>query len=230
MTVCFVFAMSAEAENILRKAIVLEDRLLGYTRLCRIELDGKEAFVCVTGIGKVLAGAAIAATIACHPEIDAFVNLGIGGSLDPNVAPLFSAVISNQLVQHDVDTIGLGDDPGYLSTPKITYIPANEPLTEKIAKTCEQLGVPYCFGTMASGDQFIVDEEVKGAIVSLFDALMIDMESAAMAEIAFGFGKPFASVRIVSDAVDHEKEYWENKLPACAKVCEIGVALLKNLD
>ena len=82
---------------------------------------------------------------------------------------------------------------------------------------------------MASGDQFITDESIKQRIVEQFDALMIDMEAAAFAEVALGYGKPFTAIRVVSDAVDHQKEYWENKLPACEKVCQIGVELLRRI-
>lgn len=229
MKICFVFAMSAEAESLLSRATILEERSLGYSHLYRFSLEGKEAFACVSGVGKVLAGSSIASCACAYPEIDAFVNLGIGGSLNAQVAPVLSVVISSRFVQHDFDTTCFGDELGFLSGPNAVYLPADEGLASSIADACKSLGFPYCRGTMASGDQFITDEAVKEKIVKQFDALMIDMEAAAFAEVALGYGKPFVSIRVVSDAVDHQKEYWENKLPACEKVCQIGAELLRRM-
>ena len=161
MKVCFVFAMSVEAENLLSPAKILEKRTLGYANVYRFALDGIEAYACVSGLGKVAAGAAIAACATQYHDIDAFVNLGIGGSLNPDVAPLMSVVLSKQCVQHDVDTSSFGDPYGYLSPAGLVFLPASEELLKPLGEACKELGFSCTLGTMASGDQFITDDSAK---------------------------------------------------------------------
>lgn len=229
MKICFVFAMQAEAEFLFSQSTILEKREAGYAIICRLDYQGKEFFACISGIGKVLAGSSIASCMTLYPEIEAFVNLGIGGSLNAELAPVMSVVLSKRLIQHDVDTTSFGDPYGYLSSQKIDYIPGDERLIGSLSEVCEDMRLRHCLGTIASGDQFIVDEEVKKIIISRFDALTVDMEAAAFAQIAYGFGKPFVAVRVVSDAVDHQKEYLKYKPIAGKLSSEIGLELVKNI-
>ena len=226
MTICFLFALEHEAEYLISHSEILDDTHLGYAHLYHLKHEDKVFYACVSGVGKVLAGMAAAQCCIVHPEIDAFVNLGIGGSLNAEKAPLLSAIIAKDFVQHDMDTSALGDPKGYLWGIDKIRLDANTELNGLLRESCAKIGLNYFEGTIASGDHFIAAEEDKRAVVEAFDAIMIDMESAAFMEGCYVHHKPFTSLRVVSDAVDHDTEYMTYRFPAGEKACQVGLALL----
>ena len=228
MTYCFLSAMAAEVEPILKAATLIGEENLGFARLYHLDYQGIPFYVCLSGVGKVLAGSAATACCLVHKDIDAFINIGIGGSLDAIKAPCLSAVIGKDFAQHDLDTTAVGDPLGYLSGLDIIKIDADSALNEKISGVCKEIGIPCCEGSMASGDRFIANEADMAKVVKNFGALLIDMEASAYAEVCYLYHKPFTALRIVSDAVDHEKEYVQNKKAACEKACLVALALLSS--
>ena len=203
---CFVFAMEKEAKPLLEESQILSSRKCGLSLLYEVEKDGVRFLVCVSGVGKGFAASAIAEICLLHPEVEQIINVGVGGSLDAEKAPLLSAVIASSFVEHDYDTSAFGDPIGYIWGLNLINIPASKTINGSLELACKSLNVPCCLGVMASGDQFIVDEEKKKSLVKDFDALSVDMESAPMAQIASSFGKEFAALRIVSDT-GHKGEY-----------------------
>ena len=57
-------------------------------------------------------------------------------------------------------------------------------------------------GRIASGDQFVADQEVKDFIVSEFGAYAVEMEGAAIAQAAVLNHIPFLVIRAISDKAD----------------------------
>ena len=228
MKYCFLFAMEAEASFLLSSSEILSTERLGNATVRSCRYGGKEFLVAVSGIGKVLASSGATAVCVAHPEVDALINLGIGGSLDAAKAPCLSAVLASDFAQHDMDTTPFGDPIGYLYGPDRVKIDADEGLNRDLAAICTEMGIPVTSAPIASGDQFIVDENVKSVIVERFGALSVDMEAAAFAEVCFVYGKPFTALRIVSDAVDHHNEYLINKPIAGKMACEVGMGLLRR--
>jgi adenosylhomocysteine nucleosidase len=58
-------------------------------------------------------------------------------------------------------------------------------------------------GLLISGDRFVSrTAESRALQVELPDALAVDMESAAVAQVCADFGLPFAVVRTISDRAD----------------------------
>ena len=143
-------------------------------------------------------------------------------------APLLSAVIANEFVQHDMDTTAFGDPHGFLNGLGKVKISADSALMKRISAACEDLSVPFTYGLIATGDHFIADEKQKETVINRFGALLIDMETAAFAEVCDVYQKPFACLRIVSDAVDHNAEYRKYKPIAGKKACEVGLRILKQ--
>ena len=82
---------------------------------------------------------------------------------------------------------------------------------------------------MASGDQFIVERTKKERIMETHDAIMVDMEAAAFAEVCYVYHKPFTSLRIVSDANGDQNEYMKYKPLACSIASEIGLKAVAML-
>lgn len=224
----FVFAMDYEARYIRSVSKTLSEERIGFGRVYHLSHKGKEFLICVSGVGKVLAASSLAGVLATHPEITRAVNLGIGCSLDPALAPLRSAVVGTKFVQHDLDTTALGDPAGYVSGMDMVYVPAEENTARALLRACHDEGVPAMEACIASGDLFVASDEQKDAIAKRFGCLSVDMEAASYATTCYAYGVPFAALRVVSDAVDHAKEYLENR-GICGEIaCKIGLTFLEE--
>ncbi|MDO9216608.1 MAG: 5'-methylthioadenosine/adenosylhomocysteine nucleosidase, partial [Lacisediminimonas sp.] len=58
-------------------------------------------------------------------------------------------------------------------------------------------------GLIGSGDEFIHHAERLGQLRSMLPGLLaVEMEGAAVAQVCFEFGIPFAIVRTISDSAD----------------------------
>ncbi len=224
--ICFLCAMESEAKPLLGKAEVESETSIGFARLYECRYDGLPFYLAICGIGKVLSASGLSGIIVAHPEIDAYVNLGVGGSLDASKANLLSAVIGTGFVQHDMDTSPIGDPKAFLSGVNLIEVPAEKKLVSSLGKACEKAGVSVYEGVIVSGDNFVVDEEKKKGFVVEFNAISVDMESAAYAEVAYVYKKPFTALRIVSDAVDHQKEYMLYKDEAARIGSDVALKLV----
>lgn len=156
-----------------------------------------------SGIGKV--NAAYAATVLINEfNPDVIVSTGISGGLGRN--NLLDLVVSEKCVQYDVDTSALGDPVGLVSTINKIYFYADETLVKKFVEKC---GAKKA--VLACGDRFVADEKTKKTIVDLFDAGACDMESGAIAQVAYLENKPYVALRCISDGagdgaeLDYEK-------------------------
>ena len=63
-------------------------------------------------------------------------------------------------------------------------------------------------GLIATGDQFITSREEQQHIKEAYpEALAVDMESAAIAQVCHLYGTPFISFRIISDTPGAEAHF-----------------------
>lgn len=153
-----------------------------------------ECVVVNSGIGKVNATYA-ATTLINVFDPDIIVSTGISGGLGRS--KLLELVVAEKTVQHDVDTTALGDPIGFVSTVDRVYFPSDP---DAVRSFVEQTGAKKV--TMACGDQFVADKQRSDFIVNTFDASACDMESGAIAQVAYIADKPFLAVRCISDGAD----------------------------
>lgn len=160
-------------------------------------IGGKEAVICLSGIGKV--NAAFAATLMIQlykPSL--LISTGLSGGLGKTRQ--FDIVLAEKLVQHDVDTTALGDPIGMVSTVNKVFFETDSGLLARFKKNLPNAKV----GTIASGDRFVADKELSENIAGLFGAIACDMESGAVAQVAYLTDTPLAVVRGISDSADGE--------------------------
>jgi adenosylhomocysteine nucleosidase len=86
-------------------------------------------------------------------------------------------------------------------------------------------------GTIVSGDQFINDEQVRRRLQHQFHAHAVEMEGAAVAQVAKAFGVPAIVIRSVSDLAGAESHldfgrFLSAGAPVSARVVERLVAVL----
>lgn len=181
----------------------------------------KECVIVKSGVGKVNAARTTQAMID-NFDIEYIINMGASGSIanDLNIGDI---VIGKYVVQHDFDITAFGHNKGY-----ITGVGDNVKCDKKLIKTLEDAArnngkYKVKLGIVATGDIFCTDEIMKEKIHTKFDADVVDMECAAIAQVAYLNKKPFAVVRCISDAPNGENasvfdENLEMAANRCAKI------------
>ena len=165
-------------------------------------LAGKKVVVVRSGIGKVNAGIC-AQILADVFSVDAIINTGIAGSLNKNIN-IGDIVLSTDVVQHDMDATGFGYRKGQIPQMPVYFFNADDNLRRLAAEVCKEVNpdIQVFEGRIASGDQFVCDQDVKNRIVSEFSAYATEMEGAAIGQAAYLNEIPFLAVRAISDKAD----------------------------
>ena len=176
---------------------------------CSGTYNGVTYVVGTSNMGKVYATMTTQWMIACyHP--DCIINIGVGGAVS-EILQVGDVVVASSAFQHDYDVSPLGRDTCYLYERNMMYIPADTSLNA-VLKTCgEKLNMRTVEGICATGDQFVEDLDVKNRLNNDYDAIVCDMEGAAILLVCYENGVPGAECRIISDTLygNHE-EYDEN--------------------
>ena len=165
-------------------------------------LAGKKVVVVRSGIGKVNAGIC-AQILADVFSVDAIINTGIAGRLNKNIN-IGDIVLSTDVVQHDMDATGFGYRKGQIPQMPVFFFNADDNLRRLAAEVCKEVNpdIQVFEGRIASGDQFVCDQDVKNRIVSEFSAYATEMEGAAIGQAAYLNEIPFLVVRAISDKAD----------------------------
>ena len=155
-----------------------------------------------SGIGKVNAGIC-AQILADVFSVDAIINTGSAGSLNKNIN-IGDIVLSTDVVQHDMDATGFGYRKGQIPQMPVFFFNADDNLRRLAAEVCKEVNpdIQVFEGRIASGDQFVCDQDVKNRIVSEFSAYATEMEGAAIGQAAYLNEIPFLVVRAISDKAD----------------------------
>lgn len=204
-TIAIIGAMPQELAA-LRAALAdaVEETQFGKT-FYRGQLDGRPAVLTLSGIGKVNAAAAAALTIALY-QPSFVLNTGSAGGLGEGIA-VGDVVLGAQTAHHDADVRAFGYAVG-----QIPQLPARFEADEALTAAAEAAvavfeGAAVHRGLIVSGDQF-VDSAAKTAKIrhDFPDVLACEMEAAAIAQVCYQFGVPFAVVRAISDHADEKAD------------------------
>lgn len=166
-------------------------------------LEGKEAVIVKSGIGKV--NAALCAQILVDTfKADTLINTGIAGSLDAQI-DIGDMVISTDAVEHDMDASIFGDPVGQIPRMDTFSFPADEKLVSLAKKVNEEINpeIKTFTGRIVSGDQFVSSKEVKDYLVDTFQAKCTEMEGAAIAHAAYLNKVSCVIIRAISDKADN---------------------------
>jgi adenosylhomocysteine nucleosidase len=147
-----------------------------------------------SGIGKVSA-ARLATEMILTERPDCIINSGCAGALAPGL-DLFDVVVGAQTAYHDV-WCGEGNLPG-----QVQGLPQRFDADPKLLSAARSLQRErkMHFGLICTGDRFFEHPEEDAKVLEMFpDALAVDMESAAIAQVCLHYGVPFLSFRLVSD-------------------------------
>lgn len=153
--------------------------------------------VCVLSrIGKV-AAAMTAAILVEKFGVTHIVFTGVAGSGD-NAVQVGDIVVADSLVQHDMDASPLF--PRFqVPLTGLSHFATDVVLTERLAAAAGKTTRVHR-GVIASGDQFIGKAVQLAALKTALPAVLaVEMEGAAVAQVCFELGIPFAVIRTISD-------------------------------
>lgn len=187
-----VIAMESEAAPFLKGGFIKE-KSIHNRKFFTVSLGDSEAVVAVSGIGKVNAAYTTGLLIE-HFAPDVILNCGVSGGIGDGIKVL-DLVVVESCVQHDVDTTGLGDPIGMVSTVNRIYFETDKKYSDIFDKSLPR-------GIAASGEQFVASYDKKKEIADRFNAIICDMESGAIAQCAYIAGIPYVCLRCVSDLAD----------------------------
>ena len=207
--VAIIGAMDSEVAQLVAKlADHTCEAVYGYTFHSGV-LSGVPVVVLKCGIGKVNAARGTQLLIDKYPDLCAIINTGIAGAVSP-YASVFDIVVPERVIQHDFDVSAFGHAVGYMctgvdpSSPTVYRADATlQALLQAVAASLLDADSNTVFGgTLVSGDQFIADPPKRATLRCRFDAVAVDMESGAIAQVAEAANISFAIVRVLSDAAD----------------------------
>ena len=193
-----IFAMEEELKELLN-LVKLEKKEKKYDiDFYYTKLGKKELILVQSGIGKVNAARATQMLIdLINP--DYIFNIGVAGSLSDKLN-IGDIVIGEKLVQHDFNLVGFGRERGFITNVGDKYIKCSKELVDIAAKTKIE-GIIHK-GIIASGDIFVTDHKMSKKISDTFNALCVEMEGAAIAQVCYLSKVPFIVIRSISDSPD----------------------------
>lgn len=221
-------AMDVEVDAV--KALVKNKtsaKIAGVDFVCGF-IEGVTVCVCKCSPGKVNAAICTQAMID-NFDIDEVINIGVGSSLSRDVV-IKNVVIATDVCQYDIDITALGEPRGFINGINTIKIKTDSALSEKLARTAINSGEKIHRGTVASGDTFISDGELKKMLATQFGAICGEMEGGAIGHTCFANSVPFAVVRSISDGGDEnaQLDYPTFKKIAAEKSTAIIVEYIKS--
>jgi adenosylhomocysteine nucleosidase len=168
-------------------------------------MKGKEVILLRSGIGKVNAAMSTAVLLQ-HFKPDAIINTGSAGGFDPSLN-VGDVVISTEVRHHDVDVTAFGYEYGQVPQLPAAFT-ADEKLKKAAVESVRELGdAQVVSGLIATGDSFMNDPARVEAIRDKFTGLQaVEMEAAAIAQVAHQFEVPFVIIRSLSDIAGKESD------------------------
>lgn len=203
MTFAFINAMHKEHEQLVQLLSNTKEKELGPFRVVEGKYGACDVVLMESGIGKV--NAAIGAAELLHNyRLNAIINTGVAGGIDPTVG-VMDVVVGKSVAYHDVDC-GPENKPGQVQGLPL-FFPASLRLLQ-IATELSAQETKIHSGLICSGDQFITDPVTLQTIKQRFpEALAVDMESGALAQVCHLYHIPFLSFRIISDTPGVENHF-----------------------
>lgn len=164
------------------------------------------------GIGKVNAAVGVMQLVQQHRP-DCILSTGLAGGIDACLQ-VGDVVVGTQTAYHDV-YCGPGNEPGQVQGLPARFN-AHPALLDIAAKASQESGTGTREGLICTGDQFITDRARQAGIKQMFpEALACEMESAAIAQTCYLMGKPFLSIRVISDTpgnTSNHQQQWADFL------------------
>lgn len=211
-----ISAMDEELSALLPLVAQARSELHAGRRFHLGRLGAHEVVLVLCGIGKV-AAACTATLLAERYGVERMVFTGVAGGLHAQVR-VGDVVIASELLQHDLDAsplfprhevplLGLSRfaaDAELSAQWQAAALAALATSGQWLDAAALGVTAPRLHrGLVISGDRFVATAAESQALrAELPDALAVEMEGAAVAQVCHALGLPLAVLRIISDRAD----------------------------
>lgn len=186
--------------------------------------DKPVVFACA-GVGKVNASLCTQVLISDF-NAELIINCGIAGAVSEELSVL-DFVVSEKAFQHDFDVTHFGYSLGQIPETESPFWYGNKELISASQKAFEKLckgdfsfdtkkffendkttikdfnKAKFLVGTVATGDVFVASDALQNRIKSICkESSCVEMEGAAIAQVASLNAVPFIILRSISDSAD----------------------------
>lgn len=194
-----VVAMQEEKEAMLNILTDVKVEQVYNLKFYKGKIKANECILVESGIGKVNAARTTQIIIDKY-KVEYIINGGSGGSIN-ELLNIGDVIISKHIIQHDFDITAFGHSKGYITGvgDKITCDINLVENFKKLIESFEDRSYETKIGIIATGDIFCTDVSMKDKIRAKFKADVVDMESAAIAQVCYLNNVPFIAIRCISD-------------------------------
>ena len=219
-----IAAMPEEMEAIKMKMSNLKEKDILNLKFFDGKIGNQKIILVKSGVGKVNAARTTQIMIDKF-DIDYIINIGSAGSINDEIK-YGDIVIGKFVLQHDFDITAFGHEKGYISNIGVK-LESNTKLIKRceyVIKNMKEDSYKCVVGTIATGDIFCTSKKMKDKIRTKFNADCVEMEGAAIAQVAYLSNTPFIIIRSISDSPNEENQIDFNKyLKMAADRCAIFI-------
>ena len=187
MIIGIMGAMPDEVDQLCAKLENVTVEPYGGVEYHRGTLAGKQVVVCCAGMGKANAAATTQVLITRYGA-EKIIFSGIAGNMTSKIG-IGDVVIGKTVLYHDAQLDIIAGDPALIAAAE---------------KACAEAGVKALTGKIATGDLFVGDSETKAAIETKCAPDCVEMEGAAVSQIAAKNDVPCVILRAMSDNADED--------------------------
>jgi adenosylhomocysteine nucleosidase len=217
MKIGLMGALPEELSAVIRRSSGLVDRK-GGREFWPGQWHGQDFVATLSGVGKVAAASTAALMIERH-GVDVLLFTGVAGGLGPGVS-VADAIVATHHLQHDLDASPLFP-PHVVPSSGLSHYPTDGQWSQRLVQAAQlalqnlQNQWPTGWlshdlkssqvhqGLIISGDRFVsTAAECQSLQTALPEALAVEMEGAAVAQVCHDHGIPFSAVRLISDRAD----------------------------
>lgn len=215
-----IVAMDEERDEILNIMTEVKVEQIYNLRFLRGKIQGKRCVLVRSGIGKI--NAARTTQVMLHQfNIQYVINIGAGGSIN-GLLNIGDVLIGKEVVQHDFDITAFGHSKGYITGVGDKIICDRELVKklEQIIQSMPERSYQIKIGVIATGDIFCTAPWMKEKIRAKFNADVVDMECAAIAQVCYLDNVTFIVIRSISDTPNGENATtFDENLKLASKRC-----------
>lgn len=226
MKIAIMGAMPEEISPILEKIGSYKTTQYAGNRYYEASYKGIDLIIAYSKIGKVFS-TLTAATMIEHFGAEKLLFSGVAGAISPTLK-VGDLIVATKLAQHDLDITAFGHPFGYVPEGAV-FIEADKEMIEMSKDVAKSMGKTVQEGIIATGDQFVANEERKNWIGATFGADALEMEGGSVAVVCNALEIPFFILRAISDAADMDASFsFDEFLQTSAK--ESAEFVMKMVD
>ena len=197
-------AMPEEISPILEKLGSYKTTQYAGNKYYEASYKGVDLVIAYSKIGKVFS-TLTATTMIEHFGADRLLFSGVAGAISPTLK-VGDLIVATKLSQHDLDITAFGHPYGYVPEGAV-FVEADKQMIEMSKEVASEMRKSVQEGIIATGDQFVANEERKNWIGKTFGADALEMEGGSVAVVCDALNIPFFILRAISDAADMDASF-----------------------